>query len=117
MSTSIDGVLRGPEAVDASVARFNVDFRADRRGPGELTDRAHARARATGYAEGWSQGVRAAQEAARAVAEQHAASLRGTELARAAEFQRAVGALAAAAGNLERRSTVDIAAVEDAVLS
>jgi flagellar assembly protein FliH len=112
---STESIVRGAEAPEVSVARFNVDLRRDRE-PTELSERVRAQARATGYAEGWGEGHRAAQLAAQAVAQQHAASARVAELARAAALQRALGAVAGAVAAMESRVAPDIAALEDAVL-
>jgi flagellar assembly protein FliH len=113
---STEAIVRGPEAVDATVARFNVDLRGTTRAPTELTERVRAQARATGYAEGWGEGHQAAQLTAQAVGLQQAASARLADLARAAAFDRAVAAVVGAVGNIERRVVLDVAALEDRVL-
>jgi flagellar assembly protein FliH len=113
---STEAVMRGADAQDAPVARFNVDLRGGNRPAVELSERVRAQARATGYAEGWGEGQRAALLAAQAVAVQQAASARVADLARAAAFERAMGAVTGAVRAMDARVVLDVAALEDHVL-
>ncbi len=113
-----DPIVRGTRATGATAARWQVDLRkpAEVPVPAEVVDRVTASARTTGYAEGWAQGQREARAAAAAEQERVRAEQVAYEQQRVAALDRALGAVAAAAGQLERRTVPLLAELTDEVL-
>jgi len=113
-----DPIVRGTRATGATAARWQVDLRkpADVPVPAEVVDRVTASARTTGYAEGWAQGQREARAAAAAEQERVRAAEREYAQQRDTAVDRALGAVAAAAGQLERRTVPVLADLTDEVL-
>ncbi len=70
---------------------------------------------AAGYAAGWAQGASAAAERSRAVLEAEVTRLRAAEEGRRAAASAALGALARAAADLERREAPALAELTDAL--
>jgi flagellar assembly protein FliH len=112
------GVLRGEAAAAIGAARLDTNLRGWRpMAGGELRAEVREEARATGYAAGWAEGRRAVTAQARAQLEADNAA-RAAALSRTqADAARALGALAAAATQVERRSVPAVTEISDTVLA
>jgi flagellar assembly protein FliH len=108
-------VLRDERAAAVRTARFDVDLRKRAAPPPELVAQVRAEAEAAGYAAGWAQGRREAQQAAQAQADRDAQAVEDVMAAQAVQVDRAIAAIAAAAGELERRAIPTVNDIENTI--
>lgn len=112
-----ESVLTDDRAGAAPSARFDVDLRERETYPPELVAQVRAEAEAAGYAAGWAQGVREARAGAEAEAARVAAEAAAAAEAHRRRIERALRAIDAAAGDLERRVAPAAQEIEDQIVA